>query len=84
MPAEKIKSVTLVLGPHVGMVEGSFPSTHDPELDKRDARVAGVRVIVDAACSNDLVLHSAILAGQGKRMEADGRVDGVLVHMSGE
>ena len=58
-----------MLGPHVGLVEGSTPSTHDPELDEQHARVAGV----DVACSDDLVLHSAILRRQRKHMEADCR-----------
>ncbi|KAI9432557.1 hypothetical protein BJY52DRAFT_1231833 [Lactarius psammicola] len=41
-------------------------------------------VVVNAACSDDLALYSAILAGQRKRVEADGtcRPCGTLVHTS--
>ncbi|KAI9438847.1 hypothetical protein BJY52DRAFT_1195864 [Lactarius psammicola] len=42
-------------------------------------------VVVNAACSDDLALYSVILAGQRKRVEADGtcRPRGALVHTSG-
>ena len=55
---------------------------HHPELYERDARVAEVRIAVDAARSDDIVLHSAIFAGQRKRMDAHIGIDGVLIHMS--
>ena len=59
----------------------SRADAHGLELVERHVRVADV--IVNAACSDDLALHSVILAGQRERLEADGRPRGVLVHMSG-
>ncbi|KAH9167711.1 hypothetical protein EDB89DRAFT_1996444 [Lactarius sanguifluus] len=69
------------LGPHVRVIEGSFTDARGLELVERHARAADV--VVNAACSDDLALHSAILAGQRKRVEADGRPRGALVHTSG-
>ncbi|KAH9020668.1 hypothetical protein EDB84DRAFT_1441746 [Lactarius hengduanensis] len=54
------------LGPHVCVVEGSFTNAHGLELVERHTRAADD--VVNAACSDDLALHSAILAGQRKRM----------------
>ncbi|KAH9033962.1 hypothetical protein EDB84DRAFT_1596053 [Lactarius hengduanensis] len=54
------------LGPHVCVVEGSFTDAHGLELVERHTRAADD--VVNAACSDDLALHSAILAGQRKRM----------------
>ncbi|KAH9055694.1 hypothetical protein EDB87DRAFT_1687887 [Lactarius vividus] len=50
-------------------------------LVERHARAADV--VVNAACSDDLALLSAILVGQRKRVEVDGRPRGALVHTSG-
>ncbi|KAH8980019.1 hypothetical protein EDB92DRAFT_1954368 [Lactarius akahatsu] len=60
---------------------GSFTDAHGLELVERHARAADV--VVNAACSDDLALHSAILAGQRKRVEVDGKPRGALVHTSG-
>lgn len=68
------------LGPHVRVVleEGA----RGLELVERHARAADV--VVNAVAGAALApLHSAILAGQRKRVEVDGRPRGALVHTSG-
>ncbi|KAI9437202.1 hypothetical protein H4582DRAFT_1958547 [Lactarius indigo] len=78
--SEAIERVT-ALGPHMRVVEGSFTDAHGLELVERHARAADV--VVNAACSDNLALLSAILAGQRKRVEVDARPRGALVHTSG-
>ena len=64
-------------GVPISAVEGTFT---DLELIKQT--VADVDVVVNAADSDTLPLHKAILAGMKKRFD-EGRGRGLLVHISG-
>ena len=54
------------LGPHMRMVE-CFPM-------RTASTLRTVDVVVNAACSDDLGLHSAVLAGQWKHVNVDRRI----------
>ncbi|KAH9021417.1 hypothetical protein EDB85DRAFT_2152392 [Lactarius pseudohatsudake] len=62
---EAVKRMS-ALGLHVCVVEESFTDAHGLELVERHARA--VDDVINAACLDDLALHSAILAGQRKRV----------------
>jgi len=66
------------LGPNVRTVEGSFDDLALIEQHTREADV-----VVNTADSDTVPLIEAILAGQRKRAEVDGKPRGALLHTSG-